>query len=87
VQGDAAAYARALAEVRAAGPGPRTAPEAARHYCISRSAARLMDVYTAALGPVVRLPPAALRADAASLTTGPARTVPQPRSSEGVTSP
>ncbi|OXY99932.1 glycosyltransferase [Streptomyces diastatochromogenes] len=67
VQGGAAAYARALAGVRAAGPGPRTAPEAARHYCISRSAARLMDVYTAALGPVV--------------------TIPQPRSSEGVTSP
>jgi glycosyltransferase involved in cell wall biosynthesis len=46
---DAGAYARALAEVRAAGPGPRTAPEAARHYCITRSAARLMDVYAAAL--------------------------------------
>ncbi|MDI1453428.1 glycosyl transferase, partial [Streptomyces sp. ATE26] len=24
-------------------------PEAPRHYCITRSAARLMDVYTAAL--------------------------------------
>ncbi|GGW36854.1 glycosyl transferase [Streptomyces lucensis JCM 4490] len=48
---DAGAYARALAGVRAAGPGPRTAPEAARHYCITRSAARLMDVYTAALTP------------------------------------
>jgi glycosyltransferase involved in cell wall biosynthesis len=46
---DAGAYARALAEVRAAGPGPRTACAAARHYCITRSAARLMDVYTAAL--------------------------------------
>ncbi|MFG2356061.1 glycosyltransferase [Streptomyces sp. NPDC048521] len=45
------AYARALAEVRAAGPGPRTAAEAARHYCITRSAARLMDVYAAALAP------------------------------------
>ncbi|MBL1080592.1 glycosyltransferase [Streptomyces actinomycinicus] len=46
---DAGAYARALAGVRAAGPGPRAAPEAARHYCITRSAARLMDVYAAAL--------------------------------------
>ncbi|MFF2201980.1 glycosyltransferase [Streptomyces sp. NPDC058145] len=49
VTGGADAYARALAEVRAAGPGPRTAPEAPRHYCITRSAARLMDVYAAAL--------------------------------------
>ncbi|MER6032337.1 glycosyltransferase [Streptomyces sp. NPDC001835] len=49
VTGGADAYARALAGVRAAGPGPRTAPEAPRHYCITRSAARLMDVYTAAL--------------------------------------
>ncbi|MES4890276.1 glycosyltransferase [Streptomyces sp. NPDC096012] len=46
---DAGAYARALAGVRAAGPGPRAAPEAARHYCITRSATRLMDVYAAAL--------------------------------------
>ncbi|MEU3858341.1 glycosyltransferase [Streptomyces sp. NPDC028722] len=50
---DADAYARALAGVRAAGPGPRTAPEAARHYCITRSAARLMDVYTATLARTV----------------------------------
>ncbi|MFF0849670.1 glycosyltransferase [Streptomyces sp. NPDC003280] len=49
VTGGADAYARALAEVRAAAPGPRAAPEAPRHYCITRSAARLMDVYTAAL--------------------------------------
>ncbi|MFE5404450.1 glycosyltransferase [Streptomyces sp. NPDC056580] len=49
VTGGADAYARALAGVRAAGPGPRAAPEAPRHYCITRSAARLMDVYTAAL--------------------------------------
>ncbi|MEW2254669.1 glycosyltransferase [Streptomyces sp. NPDC047869] len=49
VTGGADAYARALAGVRAAGPGPRTAPEAPHHYCITRSAARLMDVYTAAL--------------------------------------
>ncbi|GEK04425.1 glycosyltransferase [Streptomyces sp. 1-11] len=49
VTGGADAYARALAEVRAAAPGSRAAPEAPRHYCITRSAARLMDVYTAAL--------------------------------------
>ncbi|MCG0064619.1 glycosyltransferase [Streptomyces tricolor] len=53
---DAGAYARALAEVRAAGPGPRTAPEAARHYSITRSAARLMDVYAAALARPVPPP-------------------------------
>ncbi|MFG2632976.1 glycosyltransferase [Streptomyces sp. NPDC048362] len=46
---DVDAYARALAGVRAAGPGPRTAAEAAHHYCITRSAARLMDVYASAL--------------------------------------
>ncbi|MEU0333255.1 glycosyltransferase [Streptomyces sp. NPDC006193] len=50
---DAGAYARALAGVRAAGPGPRTVPEAARHYCITRSATLLMDVYTAALARTV----------------------------------
>ncbi|UXI78832.1 glycosyl transferase, partial [Streptomyces vinaceusdrappus] len=50
-------YSRGLGDVytgqvRAApgpGPGPRTAPEAARHYCVTRSAARLLDVYAAAL--------------------------------------
>ncbi|MYW49132.1 glycosyltransferase [Streptomyces sp. SID161] len=46
---DADAYTRALAGVRAAGPRPRSAPEAARHYCVTRSAARLMEVYAAAL--------------------------------------
>ncbi|MEW2299066.1 glycosyltransferase [Streptomyces sp. NPDC006655] len=49
VRGGAGAYAEALAATRAAGRGPRTAPEAARHYCITRSAAQLMDVYAAAL--------------------------------------
>ncbi|MYV37435.1 glycosyl transferase, partial [Streptomyces sp. SID1328] len=44
------------AGVRAAGPGPRTVPEAARHYCITRSAARLMDVYTSALTRTVPSP-------------------------------
>ncbi|MFI0501534.1 glycosyltransferase [Streptomyces albogriseolus] len=52
VRGGPEAYARAIAEVRAAGPAPRTAAEAARHYSINRSSARLMDVYAAALaGP------------------------------------
>ncbi|MEV6803308.1 glycosyltransferase [Streptomyces sp. NPDC017248] len=46
---DAGAYARALAGVRSAGPGPRTAADAVRHYDIDRSAARLLDVYAAAL--------------------------------------
>lgn len=55
VRGGPEEFARALAGVRAAGPGPRSAPEAARHYDIARSAARLMDVYASALaGP---LPP------------------------------
>lgn len=49
VRGGVDAYAAALAEVRAAGPAPRTAPEAARHYRITRSAALLMDVYATAL--------------------------------------
>ncbi|MFD8914293.1 glycosyltransferase [Streptomyces sp. NPDC059575] len=53
---DPETYAAALAGVRAAGPGPRTAPEAARHYCVTRSAARLMDVYAAALVPSSRTP-------------------------------
>src|SRR5690606_7070950 len=49
VRGGPDAYARAIAEVRAAGPAPRTAAEAARHYSITRSTARLMDVYAAAV--------------------------------------
>ncbi|WNM35217.1 glycosyltransferase [Streptomyces sp. Li-HN-5-11] len=49
VRGGPEAYAREIAEVRAAGPGPRTAPEAAHRYSITRSAARLMDVYAAAV--------------------------------------
>ncbi|MFD7242047.1 glycosyltransferase [Streptomyces massasporeus] len=49
VTGGPDAYARAVTEVRRQGPSPRTAPEAARHYCITRSAARLMDVYAAAV--------------------------------------
>ncbi|BCL20570.1 glycosyltransferase [Streptomyces tuirus] len=49
VMGGPDTYARAVTEVRRQGPAPRTAPEAARHYCITRSAARLMDVYAAAV--------------------------------------
>ncbi|MEU3156881.1 glycosyltransferase [Streptomyces griseoincarnatus] len=52
VRGGPEEYARAIAEVRAGGPAPRTAAEAARHYSITRSSARLMDVYAAAVaGP------------------------------------
>ncbi|CAM5632308.1 MULTISPECIES: glycosyltransferase [Streptomyces] len=49
VRGGPETYARAIAEARAAGPAPRTAAEAARHYSITRSSARLMDVYAAAV--------------------------------------
>ncbi|MEV7884545.1 glycosyltransferase [Streptomyces sp. NPDC002817] len=41
-------FARAIAAARTEGPRPRTAPDAAHHYCITRSAAQLMDVYAAA---------------------------------------
>ncbi|MET9909144.1 glycosyltransferase [Streptomyces sp. NPDC006476] len=44
-------FAAAVAATRARGPAPRTAPEAAHHYCITRSAAQLMGVYTAAVSP------------------------------------
>ncbi|NEB96372.1 glycosyltransferase [Streptomyces bauhiniae] len=56
VRGGADAYAAALAGVRAAGPSSRAVPEAARHYCITRSAARLMDVYAAALTRTIPSP-------------------------------
>ncbi|MFI5687149.1 glycosyltransferase [Streptomyces sp. NPDC051636] len=49
VRGGPEVYARAVAEVRAAGPRPRTVPAAAHRYSINRSAARLMDVYAAAV--------------------------------------
>ncbi|MEV7289557.1 glycosyltransferase [Streptomyces sp. NPDC093252] len=59
---DPAALAPALAEVRARAPRPRTTPEAARHYGITRSAARLMEVYAQATGgapaPTPTAPPA-----------------------------
>ena len=48
VRGGADEFARALAAARAEGPLPRTAPDAAHHYCITRSAAQLMDVYAGA---------------------------------------
>ncbi|MFJ1974849.1 glycosyltransferase [Streptomyces sp. NPDC087903] len=48
VRGGSEAFARALAEARACGPRPRTAPDAARHYSIDRSAAQLMGVYATA---------------------------------------
>ncbi|MFE6283373.1 glycosyltransferase [Streptomyces sp. NPDC057877] len=53
VAGDAGpdAFAHAVAEVRAAGPASRAAPDAAHHYSIDRSAARLLEVYRAVLAP------------------------------------
>lgn len=59
---DAGAFARALGEVRAAGPGPRTPADATRHYCVTRSAARLMEVYTAVLTDPVTMPSSAQKA-------------------------
>ncbi|MFD8154145.1 glycosyltransferase [Streptomyces sp. NPDC059720] len=56
VTGGPDAYARALMDVHRQGPGPRTVPEAARHYCITRSAARLMDVYAAAVSRPLSAP-------------------------------
>ncbi|MGW2044391.1 glycosyltransferase [Streptomyces sp. NPDC001858] len=58
VTGGPRAFVRALAEARARPPGPRTAPGAARHYDIARSAAQLMDVYAAAVSGPPRLSPA-----------------------------
>ncbi|MGW1213711.1 glycosyltransferase [Streptomyces sp. NPDC002499] len=49
VRGGAEEFAAAIASARAAEPGPRAAPDAARHYCITRSAAQLMNVYAAAV--------------------------------------
>lgn len=49
VTGGIEEFVRALSETRAAPPGPRTAPDAAHRYDIARSAARLMDVYRAAV--------------------------------------
>ncbi|MER5404548.1 glycosyltransferase [Streptomyces sp. NPDC002769] len=49
VQGGADSFVRALRAVRGTGPGPRSVPNAAHHYSITRSAAQLMDVYAAAV--------------------------------------
>ncbi|MCX4575070.1 glycosyltransferase [Streptomyces sp. NBC_01571] len=49
VQGGVDSFVRALRAVRGAGPGPRSVPNAAHHYSITRSAAQLMDVYAAAV--------------------------------------
>ncbi|MGV9251278.1 glycosyltransferase [Streptomyces sp. NPDC003697] len=49
VRGGPEEYAREIAAVRAAGPRPRTSPEAAHRYSITRSATRLMGVYAAAV--------------------------------------
>ncbi|MEU2602120.1 glycosyltransferase [Streptomyces hirsutus] len=49
VRGGPEAYARAIAGARAAGPLPRTAPEAAHRYGITRSTDRLMGVYATAI--------------------------------------
>ncbi|CAM5624710.1 Glycosyltransferase OS=Streptomyces tendae OX=1932 GN=GUR47_08915 PE=4 SV=1 [Streptomyces tendae] len=60
VMGGAGEFARALAGARAAHgpvPGRRPAPEAARHYCVTRSAARLMDVYATTLAQPLPPPP------------------------------
>lgn len=57
LQGGPEVYARAIAEIRSAGPRPRTVPEAAHRYSITHSAARLMDVYAAALSRPTVLSP------------------------------
>ncbi|MFC8147627.1 glycosyltransferase [Streptomyces paradoxus] len=57
VRGGPEAYARAMAEVRAAGARPRTASEVAHHYSITRCAARLTDVYATAVSRSPSLSP------------------------------
>ncbi|MFM9457353.1 glycosyltransferase [Streptomyces europaeiscabiei] len=49
VQGGAESFVRALLDLRTQGPRSRAVPAAAQHYCITRSAAQLMDVYAAAV--------------------------------------
>ncbi|PBC63667.1 glycosyl transferase [Streptomyces sp. Tue6028] len=49
VQGDTASFVGGLTRLRARGPAARSAPDAAHHYSITRSAAQLMDVYAAAV--------------------------------------
>ncbi|MET9521057.1 glycosyltransferase [Streptomyces coeruleorubidus] len=57
VRGGPEEYARAIAEVRAAGARPRTASEVAHHYSITHCAARLTDVYAAAVSSSPSLSP------------------------------
>ncbi|MYS92575.1 MULTISPECIES: glycosyltransferase [Streptomyces] len=57
VSGGPEAYARAIAEVREAGARPRTASEVAHHYSITHCAARLTDVYAAAVSSSPSLSP------------------------------
>ncbi|MFH8656815.1 glycosyltransferase [Streptomyces afghaniensis] len=57
VRGGPEAYARAIAEVREAGARPRTASEVAHHYSITHCAARLTDVYAAAVSSSPSLSP------------------------------
>ncbi|MFH9004723.1 glycosyltransferase [Streptomyces afghaniensis] len=57
VRGGPEAYARAIAEVREAGARPRTASEVAHHYSITHCAARLTDVYAAAVSGSPSLSP------------------------------
>jgi glycosyltransferase involved in cell wall biosynthesis len=49
VRGGPEEYARAIAALRGAGAGPRTASEVAHHYSITHCAARLTDVYATAV--------------------------------------
>ncbi|MFD5335951.1 glycosyltransferase [Streptomyces hawaiiensis] len=57
VRGGPEEYARAIAEVRAAGARARTASEVAHHYSITHCAARLTDVYAAAVSSSPSLSP------------------------------
>ncbi|MEV5337542.1 glycosyltransferase [Streptomyces sp. NPDC052676] len=76
VTGGADAFARALAEARAAGPAPRTTPDAAHRYSITRSAARLMEVY-AQICPSA-LPSSISSAAASSPSSSPSSSPPVP---------
>lgn len=49
VPGDTDSFVRALLDSRTGGSPSRAAPTAVQHYCITRSAAQLMDVYAAAV--------------------------------------
>ncbi|MFJ9584026.1 glycosyltransferase [Streptomyces acidicola] len=77
VPGDADSFVRALLDTRAAraqGSRSRAVPAAAQHYCITRSAAQLMDVYAAAVSERPRgssgTPPEPLSPPSGSPTLG-----------------